>query len=67
MLTLLLLACSSAIIHIQPLPSTPDGHWVQLDADGKSWDCMSRPDGRSWSPVCVKVDYQSSAPASAEK
>ncbi len=60
MLLLLTLAWFSPVLHVQSMDPGPDGHWIQLDQDGKSWDCRSRPDGKDWDPVCVKVDYRGS-------
>ncbi len=56
-----LLGCTAAVVHIQPMDPVPDAHWIQLDDDGKAWDCVSRPDGKNWHPECVKVDYKNSA------
>ena len=43
-----LLGCTAAVVHIQPMDPVPDAHWIQLDDDGKAWDCVSRPDGKNW-------------------
>lgn len=67
MLLLSLFACSSAIHHITPMGAIPDAHWVVLDEDGKMWDCMSRPDGTKWKPICLEVDYRDDYVPAGEK
>ncbi|MDP2311510.1 MAG: hypothetical protein Q8P41_01280 [Pseudomonadota bacterium] len=59
LLSLLFSACTPAILHVQVLPGVESGHYLLTDEDGAVWDCLSRPDGSTWEPVCVKADLRS--------
>lgn len=51
-------------VSIDDQPSGETGHYVLLVTkrdNMRVYDCLSRPDGHSWNPTCVKADLRSEA------
>ena len=47
-----------------------DAHYVLVQSGAgtqKVYDCLSRPDGQTWNPTCVKADMRSEAPGTEAK
>lgn len=54
----LLMACSPKVTGIQTLSGDlTDGHYLVTSDDGEVFDCLSRPDGTRWDPVCILVEF----------
>lgn len=70
MLTLalaLLTGCAMRTYVVEMSEPTDNAHYVIVESgpgSQKVYDCLSRPDGKTWQPTCVKADMRNVAPPS---